>query len=75
MKPKEIKKLLDKIIDNIQEDIEECKSKNNFEGYANYISALGLLKMSAQMAREEILKNIKEETKNDSGENRISKTL
>lgn len=75
MKPKEIKKLLDKIIDNIQEDIEECKTKNNFEGYSNYISALGLLKMSAQMAREEILKNIKEETKNDSGENRVSKTL
>lgn len=65
MKPKEIKKLLDKIIDNIQEDIEECKAKNNFEFYSNYISALGLLKMSAQMAREEILKNIKEETKND----------
>lgn len=63
MKPKEIKKLLDKIIDGIAEDIEECKNKNNFEAYSNYVSALGLLKMSAQMAREEILKNIKEETK------------
>lgn len=60
MKPKEIKKQIDRVIDLIQEDIEDCKNRNNFDAYANYISALRLMKTAVEMAREEVIKNIKE---------------